>query len=506
MRRIGAIVLAVLLIIPGLAAAEAPKAPDYILEGYDGDSTGRVWETNLFFERMEEQTGISFQFREYSSYSNWKSRKEEIAKGNDLPDILFKAELTPAETQKMYQAGVLIDLTPYLEEYAPDFWALLQEHPEWKEAITFRDQKSGKDVIAALPAFNSLQNNDYMWINTKWLELLGLETPTTAEELTEVLRAFKNRDPNTNGKNDEVPLTFIGMWELRFLGHAYGIIDNDYYVSVRNGQVVSALDTEENRAFLTWLHTLWEEGLLDHKGFSISDSMRTITDTNKAIPYGMMMAVTPLSVIPSASAPMYSILEPMTYDGKQVYRDLTGDVIRGTFAITSACKEPEKMVSWVNVLYTEEGSRTAQYGREGEEIRINSDGSWEWVDDLSTVAQVILSTHTIGTGASAPGIALEDFQLHYGDSTTRRNIEMMESAKAFSMMPYPYVYMTETDAAEIARIQKDLMDYAELTMACFVTGDLELNDENWKTFCDTVHAKGLDDSIAIWQKYVTNGD
>ena len=151
------------------------------------------------------------------------------------------------------------------------------------------------------------------------------------------------------------------MWELRFLGHAFGIVDNDYYVSVRDGQVVSSLDTDENRAFLTWLHTLWEEGLLDHNGFSLSSNLRQITDENKDIPYGMMMAVTPLSVIPSKYQENYSILEPMTYEGKQVYRDLTGDVIRGTFAITSACKEPEKLVGWVNEFYTEEGSRMAQY-------------------------------------------------------------------------------------------------------------------------------------------------
>ena len=63
MRRIGAIVLAAVLMICSLAAAETPKAPDFILEGYDGDSTGRVWETNLFFERMQKKTSVSFQFR-----------------------------------------------------------------------------------------------------------------------------------------------------------------------------------------------------------------------------------------------------------------------------------------------------------------------------------------------------------------------------------------------------------------------------------------------------------
>ena len=62
--------------------------------------------------------------------------------------------------------------------------------------------------------------------------------------------------------------------------------------------------------------------------------------------------------------------------------------------------------------------------------------------------------------------------------------------------------LTEEDAAALAKIQSGLMYYAEETMACFVTGDLELNDENWRIFCDTIHDKGLDDAIAIWQKYI----
>ena len=85
---------------------------------------------------------------------------------------------------------------------------------------------------------------------------------------------------------------------------------------------------------------------------------------------------------------------------------------------------------------------------------------------------------------------------------------MMSSVKGYSRMPFPYVLLSDEDAAEIARIQADLMGYAERAMACFVTGDTEMNDENWQIFCDTVHEKGLDDAIAIWQKYVTktNGD
>ena len=91
----------------GISHAEGQKAPDYILEGFDGESSTRNWETNLFFERMEEKTGISFQFREYTSYSSWQERKRAIGNGEDLPDVLFKAELNAGEIRDMYEAGIL---------------------------------------------------------------------------------------------------------------------------------------------------------------------------------------------------------------------------------------------------------------------------------------------------------------------------------------------------------------------------------------------------------------
>ena len=499
MRKVIAGILA-LMMMAGFAAADGQQAPDYVMEGCDGNSTGVTWETNLFFTRMQEITGISFQFSQSDNPSAWNERKQEILEGKNLPDVLFKAELTADETLQMFEAGVIIDLKPMLEEYAPDLWALLQANPDWLAAITLPG-----GAIAALPAFNSLQNNNAMWINTKWLERLGLQEPTTAEELTEVLRAFKTKDPNGNRNRDEVPLAFLGMWDLRFLGHAFGMTDNDYYISVRDGKAVSSLTTDENRAFLTWLHMLWEEGLLDHQGFSTADTLRIITDEDKATPYGVILTSTPLNILPSATSAQYSVLMPLEYEGKRVYRDLTGNVIRGTFAITSACKEPEKLVAWVNRLYTDEGSRLAQYGMEGTEYIFTEGGMWEWNDEASVVAKTILPENTIGMGFPAPGIALEEFQLHYADETTRRAVEQVAELKKYCVLPYPYVYLSAADAAEISELHNGIMEYAEQAMACFVTGDLELTDENWKTFCDTVMDKGLDKETAIWQKYITNG-
>ena len=488
-------ILALLMLFSAACGESVQKAPDYILEGYDGKVDYRVWDTNLFFSRMQEKTGISFQFRQYTDEEAWGRRKQELVKGTDLPDVLFKANLSSSEIRDMYQAGQIIDLAPYLETYAPDLWKLLEEHPEWKKAITMED-----GAIPALPAINRLQNNDAMWINTTWLRKLKLEIPTTAEELTDVLRAFKNGDPNGNYQKDEIPLGFVGMWELRFLGHAFGIIDNDYYVCEKDGKVTSSLTTEENRAFLTWLHQLWEEELLDHNGFSTTDELRQITDEKKAVPYGLLMSATPLTILPQAALEQFSVLEPLVYNGKQVYRDLAGDLIRGTFAITKACAEPEKLVSWVNTLYTAEGSLLASYGVEGEEYIWNENGQWEWNYPLETVANEILSTHTISEGGVAPGYIDEVFQGQYRDEATRRIVNGMYGLKQFSVIPYPPVVLNAEEEARVAEIQNELSRYAEKTMACFVTGDIELTDENWNTFCKTADEKGLQELIGIWQK------
>ena len=267
MRKGFAIVISIILLFSAAAAENVQKAPDFILEGYDGDLSGRNWDENLFFKRMQEKTGVSFQFNQYTDFDKWKERKTELLAHEDLPDVLFKAELSASEVRELYQSDVIIDLTPYLQEYAPDLWKLLEEHPEWKAAITMEDGS-----IPALPEFNTLQNNDAMWINSSWLRKLKMDMPKTAEELTETLRAFRQQDGNGNLQMDEIPLTFIGMWELRFLGHAFGIVDNDYYVSVSDGKVVSSLKTQNNREFLSWLHELWEEKLIDHSGFTTVDT------------------------------------------------------------------------------------------------------------------------------------------------------------------------------------------------------------------------------------------
>lgn len=480
-----------LLLLFAVASAEEP----FIMAGFD-DSDGHDWSTSLFFERMEERTGLAFSTTQYKTADAWTSVKAAMLTGEaPLPDVLFKAGLTVRETVDLYEAGKLIDLRPYLEEYAPNLWALLQENPEWEAAITLPD-----GAIVALPEINALQNNNAMWINQSWLDALHLQTPTTAEELTEVLRAFRDDDPNRNGKLDEVPLSFVSMWDLKFLAHAFGIISNDYYIYVdESGKVQETLTVPQQRDFLEWLHMLWEEELIDHYGFRTSYAARQITDSNATITYGMMLAPTPLSVVPSSALNQYELLMPLTYDGKQAYRDLCGDVIRGTFAITSACKDPAALLQWVDYLYTEEGYRLAQSGEENVDYLWNDDNTWSWMMDDQTVATSVLPQVNMTEGGYLPCWSSEAFQLAYAETQAHKALVSIQALKQVSVEPYPLVYLTEAQQARIDELQLALSRYVESTMAWFVAGDLELNDDNWNAFCQKVEELGLTEMMGIWQ-------
>lgn len=497
------IVLLAAMALPTAFAAEAP----IMLAGLEAASSSNSkealydWDTNLFFQIMKERTGIEFSISEYVSREEWTEAKAEMLAGEvAMPDMFFKAELTPQETMAFYEAGKLIDLRPYLAEYAPHVWALLEDNPEWLEAVSLPD-----GAIVALPSINELAPNNTMWINKTWLDRLKVEVPTTAEELTEVLRLFRDRDVNQNGnRNDEIPLSFVSMWDLRFLAHAFGINADDYYLTEQDGTISEVLTTEENRAFLTWLHELYTEGLLDSQGFmamrlveAATSSSSSSSNSNEKAKYGVFFGATPQDVVGLNLASEYIALDPLVYDGQQVYRDFTGDLYRGTFAISSTCAEPEKLLQWVDYLYTDEGFLAAQVGREGEDYDWNDDGTWAYARTAEEVV-ALQTTNTIWT-TSTPSYASTDIQLKMDDDATHALATELSRVRQWEKRAMPLLYLTENQLSRVTELQSAIATYAETQMAWFVAGDVEINDETWAAFCAQVKALGIDEMVSIWQ-------
>lgn len=219
MKKLVALLLAVLMVMSAAAFAEPvvsePEMPltdtpaNYdamiVLHGMDVSDPN---EKSLYVAR-EEQTGVNIEWTVIPSTSQAERIATTFASG-ELPD-LFVNMLNNSDVLTYGMSGALLPISDYLE-YMPNFSSILETMPDVKAAVTMPDGK-----IYGLPQINmwsvwpgnGVYQRSSVFINKNWLEKLGLEVPTTTDELIEVLRAFKEQDPNGNGIADEIPLSFV---------------------------------------------------------------------------------------------------------------------------------------------------------------------------------------------------------------------------------------------------------------------------------------------------------
>lgn len=471
-------------------------AATFSMAGFDGESSRHNWETNGFFTRMEARTGVRFSFEQYTTYEEWLAAKQRMFSEGALPDVLFKAEFTTREQIQYAAEGKLIDLLPLLPDYAPNLWALLQENPSWLAAITLPDGK-----VVALPMLNTLTTQNAMWINREWLEKLGLETPTDLDSLMETLRAFRDGDPNQNGKQDEIPLAYLGAWDLKFLSHVVGLVANDYNVYLDDtGTVHFVPDDERYITLLTWLRDAYAEGLLDPNGFTTADTLRTETDESVAAKYGIFFGPSPMYLLPYATGEAYTALMPLIYEGKQVYRDLFGGVIGGTFAITTACQDPAEMLRWVDVLYTQEGAIQAMAGDAGTDYLLLSSGQWTYAGDMQTQSDYILYDLSLYDTGIMPWLFPTEFYERYQNDLIPRLNQELAALTAKASLPFPTVALTPEQEDYILPIQNELGLYVDESLARFVLGEWDVRDPDVLTaYREGLRERGLDDFLTFWQ-------
>ena len=494
LRRMLCLLCCALLLLPALGMAEDGA---FVMAGFNGEDSTHDWNTNQFFVRMQERTGLTFTFQQYNKESDWtKAKNAMFADGADMPDVLFKAALTTQELISLTDSGKLIDLAPLLPEHAPNLWQLLQENPDWLKAITL---PSGK--IGALPGIQPSAPQNAMWINKSWLDKLKLDMPADLDSLKAVLTAFRDRDPNGNGKQDEVPMMFLGPWELKFFAHAFGVVANDYNIYLDEAGAVHYWPMEDS--FIELARTLrdfYAEGLLDPSGFVTADTLRRVTDDEATITYGAMFAPTPVNLLPYDAAMDYVMLEPLVYEGKQVYRDLFGQITRGTFAITSACEEPAALLRWVDVLYTEEGAIEAMVGIQDEDYEFDEDGLWEWVGGVESMSMEKLTALSVYDTGEMPWCFPKAFYDRYADEDVRRINAEMDRLNELAVKPFPTYTLTAEETQYVMGIQQKLGTYVDESLARFVLGEVDITDETVAQFRQGLSDRGMDDVTAFWQE------
>ena len=116
----------------------------------------------------------------------------------DMPDAFASHSWSDVNLQK-YTSGkkpALVDVSELLPTYGPNMQALFD-----KDAVTKGLNMTAEGKIFTIPKAPSVVENYDHWlnVNTKWLDELGLDIPTTMDEFEDMLIAFRDENPDGDG-------------------------------------------------------------------------------------------------------------------------------------------------------------------------------------------------------------------------------------------------------------------------------------------------------------------
>lgn len=359
------------------------------------------YENNEVLNKLQEEAGISIE---------WNCMSDSLAEqvniriaGGDLPDAFMGVGFSNYDLTRYGDDGTFIDLTPYLtEEYMPNLAAILEENPEIRSAITMSDggiyglpsaEKMGTAGIGTEEDYSIFTVPQFSMINKAWLDDLGLEVPTTLDELHTVLQAFKDNDMSAkyygNDAGTTIPMsTGFDQWcwgqNIFYAGFGFTNWTNDVcndLILTPEGKVEFVCASDEYRNAVTYFHDWYAEGLMDQEMFSQTDQQYLAKCQQGYVGVGTWWYIEELM---GEYAKDYVFLPVL--DGPDGTHNVTvrtgGGTNSGNLSITSACESPATLLKFYDAWYNPEIVMQLQYGPIGTFFTgQDENGIWESITD-----------------------------------------------------------------------------------------------------------------------------
>jgi len=420
----------------------------------------------------------------------------------ELPDILYyNFKNYPGGPQAAISDGIIEPLTDYME-YAPNLQAVLDSNESYRQTVT-----TGEGDIIGFPWIRDSSTPGALSVNgiairQDWLEDLGLNTPQTADEFYEVLKAFKEK------KGAEYPLStyttthFITALSSGMITSPFGLVKGDFYQ--KDGKVHYGFAEQEYRDVLEWLNKMYNEGLIDPNIASMDSATFDANITNGTSGAGFVSCGTPdrLTIAGVQVDPEYDLLgiAPLvTADGKIAMSSQYSYPINGAFCvITPACENKEAAMKFLDYAYSEEGTMLFNFGIEGE--------SYEMVDGVPRETELITNhpegwtvleakAHYHLSWDSGPMI-----QLYIPESVTERTRLTRSNFSKSTTEEYlmPQLFFDEETSAELSKYMGEINTMVEEKLFKYIMGTESL--DTFDNYVKTLYEFGLDKAIAIYQE------
>ncbi len=477
------------------------RAVQYQLENQQVDFNN-LW----FFQELEKKTNVHVEFEAVKD-GDWKTKLNLMFASGDYPDVIIRGEVDVEEYG--VAQGILVPLDDLIPQYMPNYFSRLSMN----NANASIPSSDGKTYYIGNLTAQNVNHDGNFFINKAWLDKLGLEVPTTIDELTEVLRAFKNGDPNGNGQADEVPMNAADLTH-----QTQGVYTHFANFGVPlNKFVYAAIDANDKvyfpgyapgfRAACEWLHTLYAEGLMDPEALT-QDSNLWGTKMNSNINgYTTYLRLKNTALQPEIVEQFVSILPPKA-DGYDVQVPEIMELPAMGACITVANKHIPETLRWLDAQFETETMMVGVNGplQEGAPIaptiKINDQGKYEIVSipENNGLYNIVPVYHA---QFFAPGdyyFGIYEMPPHrverYNYSREYEAAGVLEP-KSFYYL-YRMVKPTNDESQEIQRLFTEIEKFMKESITAFIVNGV--TDETYQKFLDQAKSVGADRYVEIYQK------
>jgi len=337
------------------------------------------WNTNYLIRWVEERSGVNIEFIEFPQ-EQMHERILLALSTNDasnLPDAFLSRNMAtgpdtiflPSFAPRWYNEGMILPLNDMIDEWGY-YLNIAFDMAYYEHGFPIKTWMTSADGnIYSFPSFSASRTNmlpHKMWINQGWLDELGLDMPHTTEEFRDVLRAFRDRDPNA------IPFTGARL----NMSYGYDFIINAFIYNqtnfsrmlVRNDEVIFAPIQDEWRDAMQFLRELHDEGLFDAGAFTQDqNTLRQIATSEDDI-LGVFEALGRDQVMVTD---VYEIMDrfvampALTGPNGANYITINSPTATANGIITTAAEHPEVVFRVLDLFMSQEAAMITRYGARG---------------------------------------------------------------------------------------------------------------------------------------------
>lgn len=486
------------------------------------------FETNDFTLYLEELTGIDLTFVT-GSRDDWSEKLNMLLNSGDYPDMILG--VTPDIAKYGVSEQILVPIDDYMnEDVVPNYMKLMEENGY---DINVCRETDGQ--IYSMVNINDCFHCKYarkMWVNTYYLDQMGMEAPTTTDEFIEVCKAFLEMKPDgiavagaTSGWFTRVQDWLLGAYTF-IPSSSYTLGVKDYVVlDTETDTMVNVATTDAYKEGLKFMHELYEMGAIYDGTFTqTSEQMKTLVNQADE-PVLFFPAGTISDMIDSASNNElyrhYECIAPIAGpDGTQIAWTIGNyGVDSGAVTITESCENVEAALRLIDFFYSETGDLCSQYGaEEGTDWVLNPEGKvglsgepalYEVLNTYSGEAQnhdwqdvgirVATESYRLGQAVEA-GVdpyAPEGLELLLFNAS-KDLYEPYSALETSTLQQNGELKITSEESDSVSTIVVEINKIIHEDQTAFITGTKDIDTE-WDAYVESLNAAGMEELLSFYQ-------